>query len=138
MGITVTPLGEYLGAEIDGVDLRHQLAADDVAEIEQAFVDYQVLRFRRQQLTAKPPKFGAARGGGAKAAPPWAHIHPQAPGAHPPPGAGHRKRSIMEAAGEKLAMFKAATQGNQTPTTGTWLHLGQDGYHLPSDSPIST
>ena len=53
MGITVTPLGEYLGAEINGVDLRHNLAADDVAAIEQAFVDYQVLRFRSQQLTAQ-------------------------------------------------------------------------------------
>lgn len=51
MGITVTPLGQYLGAEIGGADLRRPLAADDVAAIERAFLDHQVLRFRGQHLT---------------------------------------------------------------------------------------
>jgi len=41
--------------------------------------------------------------------------------------------AMFDEVDESTAMFKAATQGNQTPTSGTWLHLGQDGYNLPSD-----
>lgn len=51
MGITVTPLGRHLGAEISGADLHNPLVAGDVAAIEQAFLDHQVLRFRGQYLT---------------------------------------------------------------------------------------
>ena len=51
MGITVTPLGKYLGAEVNGIDICTPLAPDDIATIEQAFLDCQVLRFRGQQLT---------------------------------------------------------------------------------------
>ena len=51
MSVTVTPLGAKLGAEITGVDMRQPLPAEDVAMIERAFLEHQVLRFREQALT---------------------------------------------------------------------------------------
>lgn len=51
MGVTVTPLGDYLGAEIANVDLREPPSDDTVAAIEQAFLDHQVLRFRGPLLS---------------------------------------------------------------------------------------
>jgi hypothetical protein len=41
--------------------------------------------------------------------------------------------AMFDEVDESTAMFKAATTGSQTPTSGTWLTLGQDGYNLPSD-----
>jgi alpha-ketoglutarate-dependent taurine dioxygenase len=48
--LTINPTGAALGAEVSGVDVRTM--DDDVfAAIHQAWLDYQVLLFRRQQLS---------------------------------------------------------------------------------------
>ena len=44
------PTGAALGADIEGVDLSRQLAADTVDTIKKAWGDHLVLRFRGQQL----------------------------------------------------------------------------------------
>jgi taurine dioxygenase len=49
--ITVTPLASALGAEISGVDLRSPIAADAVAQIQKAWREHLVLRFRGQLLS---------------------------------------------------------------------------------------
>ena len=51
MAVTVAPLGETLAAEVSGIDMTGPLAAEQIAAIEQAFLDYRVLRFRGQSLT---------------------------------------------------------------------------------------
>lgn len=47
--ITVTRLGKALGAQIDGVDLRHHIAPATVRNIMDAWAEHMVLRFRGQQ-----------------------------------------------------------------------------------------
>ena len=46
------PLGATIGAEIAGVDLAGDLPDDVIAEIRQALLDYKVIFFRDQHLTA--------------------------------------------------------------------------------------
>jgi taurine dioxygenase len=48
--ITVTPIAGSLGAEITGVDLSHNLDAETVSEIRQAWLDHLVVFFREQTL----------------------------------------------------------------------------------------
>lgn len=49
--ITVTRLGERLGAEISGVDLSRPLDDDTFAQISKAFFEHEVVVFRNQKLT---------------------------------------------------------------------------------------
>ena len=49
----VTRLGSTIGGEIHGVDLTSDLSDDTIAEIHQALLDYKVLFFRDQPLTAE-------------------------------------------------------------------------------------
>lgn len=61
--LRVIPTGGALGADIEGVDLTRPLDAATVAEIEQAWMDHLVLRFRDQELdqdrlTAFSQRFG--------------------------------------------------------------------------------
>ena len=49
--ITVAPLGPTVGAEIKGVDLRHELDPATVRRIRRAFGQYSVLLFRGQDLS---------------------------------------------------------------------------------------
>ena len=48
--VTVVPSGGVMGADIEGVDLRESVDAATFAEIEQAWFDHQVLRFRGHDL----------------------------------------------------------------------------------------
>jgi taurine dioxygenase len=48
--ITATPIAGALGAEIDGVDLAADLAAETVAEIRRAWLEHLVVFFRDQAL----------------------------------------------------------------------------------------
>lgn len=48
--VHVRPTGAELGADIEGLDLRAPLDADTFKQVEQAWFDHQVLRFRGQQL----------------------------------------------------------------------------------------
>jgi taurine dioxygenase len=48
--VTVKPTGAALGADIEGVDLRHELPLATVDAIKQAWSDHLVLRFRGQHL----------------------------------------------------------------------------------------
>jgi taurine dioxygenase len=50
-GLTVTPLGPVLGAEIGGVDLTRPLAPDTVAAIRTALLQYKVIIFRDQDIS---------------------------------------------------------------------------------------
>ncbi|MEM9202197.1 MAG: TauD/TfdA family dioxygenase [Actinomycetota bacterium] len=50
--ITVTPKGVTLGAEISDVALSGDLADEVIAEIRRALVEYKVIVFREQELTA--------------------------------------------------------------------------------------
>ena len=47
----INPLSNLMAAEIIGLDLRHPLGATTSDAIYQAFLDYQVLAFRDQDLT---------------------------------------------------------------------------------------
>ena len=51
MTIRVTPLGDALGAQVDGLDLRSPLDAGAFGALMQAWSEHLVLRFRGQQLT---------------------------------------------------------------------------------------
>ena len=51
MALEVHPSWGDTGAEIRGIDISNPLTTDEVAVIEQAFVDHQVLLFRDQPLT---------------------------------------------------------------------------------------
>lgn len=63
MTIAVRPIGKGFGAEIGGADLRRPLGPEAVAAVEGAFLDYRVLRFRGQPLTAGELSGFAARFG---------------------------------------------------------------------------
>lgn len=41
--------------------------------------------------------------------------------------------AMFDEVDEATAMFKAATSASQVPAQGQWLHLGADGWSLPSD-----
>lgn len=63
MSITITPLSDFLGAEIGGIDTRRPINATDLAAVEQAFLVHRVLRFRDgpldvPQLAAFSRQFG--------------------------------------------------------------------------------
>jgi taurine dioxygenase len=49
--VRVRPTGAALGADIEGVDLAHEIAPDTMAAIERAWADHLVLRFRGQRLS---------------------------------------------------------------------------------------
>ncbi|HZQ59230.1 MAG TPA: TauD/TfdA family dioxygenase [Acidimicrobiales bacterium] len=49
--IDVRPLSGHTGAEIHGLDLRHPLAAADLAEVRSALLKWKVVFFRDQELT---------------------------------------------------------------------------------------
>ncbi|MDA2932876.1 TauD/TfdA family dioxygenase [Acidobacteria bacterium AH-259-D05] len=51
MSIVVEPLSSALGAEIRGVDLRHDLSLEIVSQIVDAFSEHLVILFRDQELT---------------------------------------------------------------------------------------
>ena len=51
MAIETRPLRPAFGAEVVGIDLNEDLDHDTFAAIHQAFLGYQVLVFRRQNLT---------------------------------------------------------------------------------------
>lgn len=48
--ITITPTGQKLGADVEGIDLAKPLAAADFGAILRALADHAVLRFPRQSL----------------------------------------------------------------------------------------
>ena len=50
-GLTVTPAGPVLGAEIGGIDLERPLAPDAVAAIRTALLQYKVIFFRDQDIS---------------------------------------------------------------------------------------
>jgi alpha-ketoglutarate-dependent taurine dioxygenase len=52
-GFTVSPLGATIGGEVDGVDLTRPMEQELVAELRRALLDYKVLFFRNQPLTAE-------------------------------------------------------------------------------------
>jgi taurine dioxygenase len=61
--MNVIPTGQVLGASIEGLDLARPLAENEVEAIIQALGRYGVVRFPRQELTAREQKDFAARFG---------------------------------------------------------------------------
>lgn len=57
MALEIVPSGRDVGAEIRGLDIATALTADDLAVVEGAFVEHQVLLFRDQPLS--PQQFAA-------------------------------------------------------------------------------
>ncbi len=51
--IQVTPLAPVIGAEVHGVDLSQPLDDETFAEVERAFLEFKVVFFREQDLSAK-------------------------------------------------------------------------------------
>jgi taurine dioxygenase len=51
-GLTVTPAGTVLGAEISGVDLRQPLGPEIVAAIRTALLRHKVVFFRDQDISS--------------------------------------------------------------------------------------
>lgn len=51
MAITVKPITQHIGADIEGVDLTRPLTPEEVAQIQKAWNDHLVLRFRNQNMT---------------------------------------------------------------------------------------
>ena len=51
MPLNITPQAAPCGAAVQGIDLRQPLAADTVAELRQAWLQYQVLAFPGQELS---------------------------------------------------------------------------------------
>ena len=49
--ITVTPASPHIGAEITDIDLTRELTAEQITEVKDAFVRYQVLFFRDQKIS---------------------------------------------------------------------------------------
>ena len=49
----VIPQSSRIGAEVRGLDLSDNLSDELVEQVNQAFLDYQVLFFRDQQLSAQ-------------------------------------------------------------------------------------
>jgi len=49
--ISVRPLAPRLGAEISGIDLTKPVTAEQEAELKRAFIEYQVIFFRDQQIS---------------------------------------------------------------------------------------
>lgn len=67
--IGIQPLTPHIGAEIEGVDLSRPLSQSQQDEIRQAWLDWQVLVFRNQELTREQHKeFGRSFGP--------LHVHP--------------------------------------------------------------
>lgn len=50
-GITVTPITQHVGADIAGIDLTQPVSAAQFAQIHDAWMQHQVLRFRGQDMT---------------------------------------------------------------------------------------
>lgn len=50
-GITVTPITRHIGADISGIDLTQPISAAQFAQIHDAWMQHQVLRFRGQNMT---------------------------------------------------------------------------------------
>lgn len=50
-GITVTPITRHIGADITGIDLTQPISAAQFAQIHDAWMQHQVLRFRGQNMT---------------------------------------------------------------------------------------
>jgi alpha-ketoglutarate-dependent taurine dioxygenase len=51
--LEITPVSGALGAEISGVNLSENLSDETIQEIRQALLDYLVIFFRDQELTAE-------------------------------------------------------------------------------------
>ncbi len=49
--ITATPLSPHIGAEIGNIDLTRPLSDRQIAEVQHAFLRYQVIFFREQQIS---------------------------------------------------------------------------------------
>jgi len=64
--VEIIPQSSVIGAEIRGLDLSASLGDDSFAQLSQAFLDYQVLWFRDQHLTAQQYNDFAARFGRLK------------------------------------------------------------------------
>lgn len=115
--IRVQRLTRAIGAEISGVDLRQPLAPDVQKQIYDAWLEYQVVFFRDQELTLDQHKtFGRALG--------ELHIHPNLPGYrdHPEVLLIHADENSKGVAGHG---WHTDVSCDPTPPKGSILRLEQ-------------
>ena len=61
--VRVKPINGFIGAEIEGIDLRHPLSDAQFAVVHDAFVNYEVIVLRDQDITVdQQMAFGARFG----------------------------------------------------------------------------
>ena len=113
--IEVRPLTPTIGAEIHGVDLAQALDEATFAEIHAAFLKYQVIFFRNQDISIEQHKaFGSLFG--------ELHIHPAAPGpeGHPEILEIHADGNSKYAAGNA---WHSDVSCDAEPPLGSILHM---------------
>lgn len=82
-GITVTPITRHIGADITGIDLTQPISAAQFAQIHDAWMQHQVLRFRGQNMTREQLQDFSRRFGALDKAPintkgkPWVEGFPE-------------------------------------------------------------
>lgn len=82
-GITVTPITKHIGADIAGIDLTQPISDAQFAQIHDAWMQHQVLRFRGQNMTREQLQDFSRRFGALDKAPintrgkPWVEGFPE-------------------------------------------------------------
>ena len=82
-GITVTPITKHIGADITGIDLTQPISDAQFAQIHDAWMQHQVLRFRGQNMTREQLQDFSRRFGALDKAPintrgkPWVEGFPE-------------------------------------------------------------
>ncbi|MCH9671569.1 MAG: TauD/TfdA family dioxygenase [Gammaproteobacteria bacterium] len=79
MDMVISPLSEAIGAEVQGIDLNDALAPETVAAIDRAFIDYGVLLFRKQPVSAPTLASFSAQFGKLQPHVQRAYQHPDVP-----------------------------------------------------------
>ena len=79
MGLEIEPSGQDVGAEIRGLNIVEPLAAADLAALEDAFVEHQVLLFRERSLSPRQFADFSAQFGQLQRHIQSAYWHPEVP-----------------------------------------------------------
>ena len=106
--LEITPLSGTIGAELRGVDLKHPLDADAVRDIRRALVDFKVIFFPGQHLSAEEHKAFALQFG-------------QITNAHPVvPGVGEHKEVFEIDYTKARQLFDAQTTEKYGKARNPW------------------
>ncbi|MEO6716944.1 MAG: TauD/TfdA family dioxygenase [Novosphingobium sp.] len=93
--LEIAPLTTHIGAEVNGIDLRDDLADEVIAEIRAALLTHKVIFFRDQDITEKQHIAFARRFGELE-------VHPITPKDQPYPEIFHLKTNPVTRPGSKV------------------------------------